>query len=107
MLHLSDNNITTLPASIGNLAGTCTDFRIDGNPLGKSLEEAANGVFQGMKQYVESKKIIEEAARVIRGDDNDDDEVTEIIDLTSIQDDDAVIDVDTFIIDFLGPTSAL
>ena len=39
----------------------------------------------------------------VRGDDDEDDEVTEIIDLTGIldDDDDGVIDVDTFIIDFL------
>ena len=32
-LYLSHNTITTLPASITNLAGTCTHFDIDGNPL--------------------------------------------------------------------------
>ena len=32
-LHLSNNTIKTLPASITNLAGTCTHFDIDGNPL--------------------------------------------------------------------------
>ena len=70
-LTLCNNKITTLPASIVNLAGTCTNFHIDGNSLSKPLEEAANGVFQGMKQYVESKKILEEAARLnTRNNDN-------------------------------------
>ena len=32
-LDLDNNNITTLPASITNLAGTCTRFCIHGNPL--------------------------------------------------------------------------
>ena len=64
-LYLSYNKIATLPASIANLAVTCTNFHIDGNPLSKPLEEAANRVFQGMKQYVvESKTFLEEAARL-------------------------------------------
>ena len=33
VLNLQHNKIKTLPASITNLVGTCTDFRIDGNPL--------------------------------------------------------------------------
>ena len=64
-LYLHDNNITTLPASITNLAGTCTYFKINDNPLSEPLlKEAANaGGLQGIKQYFESKKILDRVAQ--------------------------------------------
>ena len=61
-LGLSYNNITTLPASISNLTGTCTYFDISENPLSKPLQEATNKGLQGIQQYFQTQKYLEEAA---------------------------------------------
>ena len=67
------------------------------------IDNDVNGIYRLLKALRRFEVSRTPISSFVRGDDDGDDEVTEIVDLTSFPDDDDenVIDIDTFIIDFL------
>ena len=51
ILYLGSNNITALPPSIGNLAGTCTNSTFSGNPLQDPPLGVAKQGIKAIKRY--------------------------------------------------------
>jgi Leucine-rich repeat (LRR) protein len=55
-LDLQDNNISTLPESLGQLADKCTYFHISGNPLQKPPLAVAEQGFRAIAKYFKEIK---------------------------------------------------